>query len=126
MTEYDPRGDPRYIPYEPAPLREDVVELGDTLVKLETAQETWDRLIDLFDHVGWAELAAIIAKDRDAIERKIKVTTDHYEWAMLRGQLLWADFVLSLPEESVKRRQKVMDHIKQVSDALEGEEQTGG
>ena len=126
MTTYDPAGDPRHIPFETAPQRDDIIELGNTLVQLETADETWGRLIALFDHPGWSELTAIIASDRDAIDAAMVKALDPLEWKFLRGQRLWADFVLSLPMEAQRKRKLVVDRIKQLSDVIEGEEQASG
>jgi len=121
---YDPTADPRFIP---TPLTEAIEEqrqlLEGQLAELEDGLARCEELFRMFDSPAWATLMRIVASNSDEIERRMVKEVDQVRWNLLRGQKLWVDWALGLPQEISKLRDATMRRMRSVQGQMGQDEQ---
>ncbi len=129
MNEYDPDNDPRYVPDPDVFLLDrEIVEVTDRLESNAVHIARFEQILALFESPGWANFIQIVAAEADQLDMHLTRATDQSNWKYLRGQRVWCDFILQMPQTIEKSLRSLRVKQNELNAQVEGlrEQNEGG
>jgi hypothetical protein len=96
---YDPDRDPRHLPNpEEFLLDRELAEVTDELETNSIHLHRFESMQVMFETAGWANFVEIVAQEADLLDARLSRDVTQSSWTYLRGQRVWCDFILQMPQ----------------------------